>query len=160
MSYNQSRIVIANSFFYPIDSDMKRVNKKSTKATVTNWLKVIVFLLDDVIALIIIILILHFLKIQIPLPIIITAAILLGILLFIIHRAIIPDFRRKPVTGQEGMLGLQGSVIKTLSPIGTVIVEGEHWKAKSVDGDVIRTDESIEVVGVDRLTLLVRRKPK
>jgi membrane-bound ClpP family serine protease len=160
MSYNQSRIVIANSFFYPIDSDMKRVNKKSTKATVTNWLKVIAFLLDDVIALIIIILILHFLKIQIPLPIIITAAILLGILLFIIHRAILPDFRRKSVTGQEGMQGLQGSVIKTLSPIGTVIVEGEHWKAKSVDGDVIRMDESIEVVGVDRLTLLVRRKPK
>jgi membrane-bound ClpP family serine protease len=139
---------------------MKRVNKKSTKTTVTNWLKVIVFLLDDVIALIIIILILHFLKIQIPLPIIITAAIVLGILLFIIHRAIIPDFRRKPVTGQEGMLGLHGSVIKTLSPIGTVIVEGEHWKAKSVDGDVIRTDESIEVVGVDRLTLLVRRNPE
>lgn len=139
---------------------MKRVNKKSTKATVTNWLKVIVFLLDDMIALIIIILILHFLEIQIPLPIIITAAILIGILLFIIHRAIIPDFRRKPVTGQEGMIGLQGSVIKTLSPIGTVIVEGEHWKAKSVDGQVIRSDESIEVVGVDRLTLLVRRKPK
>jgi membrane-bound ClpP family serine protease len=160
MSYNQSRIVIANSFFYPIGSDMKRVNKKSTKATVTNWLKVIVFLLDDVVALLIIILILHLLKIQIPLPIIITAAILLGVLLFIINRAIIPDFLRKSVTGQEGMIGLQGSVIKTLSPIGTVIVDGEHWKAKSVDGEVIRTDQSIEVVGVDRLTLLVRRKPK
>jgi len=139
---------------------MKRVNKKPTKATVTSWLKVIVFLLDDVVALLIIILILHLLKIQIPLPIIITAAILLGILLFIINRAIIPDFRRKPVTGQEGMVGLQGSVIKTLSPIGTVIIEGEHWKAKSVDGKVIRTDESVQVVGVDRLTLLVRCKPK
>lgn len=58
------------------------------------------------------------------------------------------------------MIGLQGSVIKTLSPIGTIMVDGEHWKAESVDGDVIRTDESVQIVGVDRLTLLVRRKPK
>jgi membrane-bound ClpP family serine protease len=160
MSYNQSRILVANSFFYAIVSDMKKVNKKSTKVTVTSWLKVIVFLLDDVVALLIIVFILHLLKIQIPWPIIITAAILLGVLLFIINRAIIPDFRRKSVTGQEGMIGLQGSVIKTLSPIGTVLVEGEHWKAKSVDGKLIRTDESVQVVEVDRLTLLVRRKPK
>jgi membrane-bound serine protease (ClpP class) len=137
---------------------VKIVNKKSTKATVTNWLKVIAFLLDDLAALLIIILILYFLKIQIPLPIIITAAILLGILLVIINRTIIRDFRIKPVTGQEGMIGQLGSVIKTLSPIGTVIVGGEHWKAKSVDGEVIRTDETVEVVGVDRLTLLVGRK--
>lgn len=139
---------------------MRNVNKKSTKITAVGWLKVILFLLDDVVALLLIIVILRFLKIEIPLPIIVIGAILVGTLLFIIHRAIIPDFRRKPVSGTNGMIGLQGRVTKTLSPTGTVAVEGEHWKAKSVDGNVIGADESIEVVEVNGLTLLVRRKPE
>lgn len=139
---------------------MRKVNKKSTKATVVDWLKVIAFLLDDAAALLLIILVLRFLKIEIPLPIIIIGVILIGTLIFIIHRAIIPDFRRKPVTGQEGMIGLQGRAVKTLNPTGTVAVEGEHWKAKSVDGNVIRADESVEIVRVNGLTLKVRRKPE
>lgn len=138
---------------------MRKGNKKSTKGTAVGWLRVIAFLLDDAAALLLIILVLRFLKIAIPLPIIIIGVILIGTLLFLIHRAIIPDFRRKPVTGQEGMIGLQGEVIKTLNPIGTVSLEGEHWKAKSVDGGMIRVNESVEVVEVDGLTLWVRRKP-
>jgi membrane-bound ClpP family serine protease len=144
---------------HAMELDVKRLNTKLIKRTVTDWLKVIVFLLDDVVALLLIILLLRFLKIQIPLPIIIVVAILIGTLLFIIHRAILPDFRRKPVTGQEGMIGSQGSVVKPLSPIGTVIVEGEHWKAKSVDGS-IGVGENVEIVGLDGLTLKVKRKKR
>jgi membrane-bound ClpP family serine protease len=55
------------------------------------------------------------------------------------------------------MIGLEGRVIKTLTPIGTVIVGGEYWRAKSVNGN-IGVDESVEIVGVDRLTLKVKRK--
>ena len=144
---------------YAMDFDVKKLNTKLIKRTGTAWLKVIVFLLDDVVALLLVILLLRFLKIQIPLPIIIVVAILIGTLLFIIHRAIIPDFQRKPVTGQEGMIGSQGSVVKTLSPIGTVVVEGEHWKAKSIDGS-IGVDENVEIVGMDGLTLKVKRKKR
>jgi membrane-bound serine protease (ClpP class) len=142
-----------------MDFDVKKLNTKLIKRTGTAWLKVIVFLLDDVVALLLVILLLRFLKIQIPLPIIIVVAILIGTLLFIIHRAIIPDFQRKPVTGQEGMIGSQGSVVKTLSPIGTVVVEGEHWKARSIDGS-IGVDENVEIVGMDGLTLKVKRKKR
>lgn len=144
---------------YAMDFDVKKLNTKLIKRTVTDWLKVIVFLLDDVVALLLIILLLRFLKIQIPLPIVIVVAILIGALLFIIHRAIVPDFRRKPATGQEGMIGSQGSVVKTLSLIGTVVVEGEHWKAKSVDGS-IGVGENVEIVGLDGLTLKVKRKKR
>ncbi len=96
-------------------------------------------------------------RIQIPLPIVILIAILVGAFVFIVHKAVIPDFRRRPVTGQEGMIGLEGRVIKTLTPIGTVIVGGEYWRAKSVNGN-IGVDESVKIVGVDRLTLKVKRK--
>ncbi len=139
---------------------MRIFSKNFTKTTAVGWLKVIVFLLDDVVALLLIIFILRFLKIEIPLPIIVIGAILIGTLLFIIHRAIIPDFRRKPVTGQDRMIGLKGRVTKTLNPTGNVAVEGEHWKAKSVNDDVIGADESVEVVEVNGLMLLVSRKPE
>jgi membrane-bound ClpP family serine protease len=136
---------------------VKKVNIKLIKRTVADWLKIIIFLLDDAVALFLIILLLRFMRIQIPLPIVILLAILVGAFVFIVHKAIIPDFRRKPVTGQEGMIGLEGRVIKTLTPVGTVIVGGEYWWAKSVNGN-IGIGESIEIVGVDRLTLKVKRK--
>jgi membrane-bound serine protease (ClpP class) len=136
---------------------VKKVNIKLIKRTVAAWLKIIIFLLDDAAALLLIILLLRFMRIQIPLPIVILIAILVGAFVFIVHKAVIPDFRRRPVTGQEGMIGLEGRVIKTLTPIGTVIVGGEYWRAKSVNGN-IGVDESVEIVGVDRLTLKVKRK--
>lgn len=136
---------------------VKKGNIKLIKRTVAAWLKIIIFLLDDAAALLLIILLLRFMRIQIPLPIVILIAILVGAFVFIVHKAVIPDFRRRPVTGQEGMIGLEGRVIKTLTPVGTVIVGGEYWRAKSVNGN-IGVDESVEIVGVDRLTLKVKRK--
>lgn len=136
---------------------VKKVNIKLIKRTVADWLKIILFLLDDAAALLLIILLLRFMRIQIPLPIVILIAILVGAFVFIVHKAVIPDFRRRPVTGQEGMIGLEGRVIKTLTPVGTVIVRGEYWRAKSVNGN-IGVDESVEIVGVDGLTLNVRHK--
>jgi membrane-bound ClpP family serine protease len=55
------------------------------------------------------------------------------------------------------MIGLEGRVIKTLTPVGTVTVGGEYWRAKSVNGNV-GVGESVEIVGVDGLTLKVKRK--
>ena len=136
---------------------VKKVNIKLIKRTVAGWLKIIIFLLDDAAALLLIMLLLRFLKIQIPLPIVILLAILVGAFVFIVHKAVIPDFHRRPVTGQEGMIGLEGRVIKTLTPVGTVTVGGECWRAKSVNGNV-GVGESVEIVGVDGLTLKVRRK--
>jgi len=136
---------------------VKKVSIKLIKRAVADWLKIIIFLLDDAVALLLIILLLRFMRIQIPLPIVILLAILVGAFVFIVHKAIIPDFRRKPVTGQEGMIGLEGRVIKTLTPVGTVIVGGEYWRSKSVNGN-IGVGESVKIVGVDGLTLKVKRK--
>jgi membrane-bound serine protease (ClpP class) len=86
-------------------------------------------------------------------------AVLAGALIFMIHKVVIPDFRRRPVTGREGMIGTQGRVVKTLSPIGTIIVGGEYWRAKSVNGS-IEVGENVEIVGLNGLTLKVKRKER
>ena len=135
----------------------RKGNTKLIKRAVVDWLKVLVFLLDDAVVLLLIVLLLRFLGIQIPLPITIVVAVLAGTLIFIIHRVIIPDFRRKPVTGPEGMIGTQGRVVKPLSPIGAIIAGGEYWRAKSVNGS-IGVGENVEIVGLDGLTLKVKRK--
>jgi membrane-bound serine protease (ClpP class) len=44
--------------------------------------------------------------------------------------------RRKPVTGAEAMIGVTGEVTEMLSPAGTVNVQGEIWKAESIEGNI------------------------
>ena len=90
-------------------------------------------------------LVLWFFKISIPPWAVIVAALLLGAFIFITHKVIIPSFHRKRVTGSEGMIGLEAEVIEALTPIGVVRVEGEYWKAKSVDND-IAAGEDVEIL--------------
>lgn len=126
------------------------------KRTIRDWLKVLVLLLDEAVVLVIVVLVLRFLGVQIPLPIAILIALIVGALVFMIHITIIPSFHRKQVTGREGMIGLQGTVVEPLTPVGTIIVKGERWKAKSVD-DNIEVGEDVEIVRIEGLTLRVVR---
>ena len=126
------------------------------KRTIRDWLKVLVLLLDEAAVIVILILVLHFLGVQIPLSIMIVIGLLAGALVFIIHIAVIPSFHRKQVTGREGMIGLQGTVVEPLTPVGAIMVNGERWKAKSVD-DNIEVGEDVEIVRVEGLTLRVVR---
>ena len=137
----------------------RKVDMKLTGRTAKDWLKVLVLLLDEVAALVLVILVLRFFEIKLPLPVIVIVALIVGTLIFIVHKAVIPSFHRKQVTGREGMIGLQGRVVESLTPIGVVIVEGEYWKAKSADEN-IEIDEEVEIIGIDRLTLRVQRKER
>ena len=135
----------------------KKLNTKLVLRTITDWGKVLVLLLDEAAVIIVILVILHFLGIQIPLPIMIGGGIIVGIFVLIMHIAVIPSFHRKQVTGREGMIGEQGRVVKPLTPFGTIIVKGEYWKAKSLDNN-IGIDENVEIVGNEGLTLKVKRE--
>jgi len=135
----------------------KRLNVKLIKRGISDWGKIFILLLDEAIVVAVVIFALWFFQINIPLPIIISIAIIGGIFVFIIHIAVIPSFHLKQVTGQEGMVGLQGKVIEPLTPFGNILVNGEHWKAKSLDTK-IAVDEDIEVTGIDGLILIVKRK--
>ncbi|MBA7527578.1 hypothetical protein ES705_19754 [subsurface metagenome] len=127
------------------------------KSTIKDWLKVLVLLLDEAAAVVLVLLVLWVLEIKIPLPITIVTALLLGALVFVIHKAVIPTFHKKKVTGAEGLIGTEGEVIEPLTPVGVIRVEGEYWKAKSV-GENIAVDEEVEILAVNGLTLKVKRK--
>jgi len=63
--------------------------------------------------------------------------------------------RRKPVTGQEGLLGERGTALTELKPAGTVFVHGEYWNARSEEP--IEEGAPIVVDQVDGMRLRVRR---
>jgi membrane-bound serine protease (ClpP class) len=71
-------------------------------------------------------------------------------------RAVYRARKRKVQTGEEAMLGEKGRALTALNPNGEISLEGELWKARSLEGD-IAAGEQIEVAGEDGLTLLVRR---
>jgi len=127
--------------------------------SIKDWLIVGLLLLDEVAALVLVLLVLWFFKIRISFEIVIVIALLLGTFVFITHKVIIPSFHKRKVTGSEGMMGLVGEVIEPLAPVGVVRVEGELWKAKSVDDD-IAAGEDVEILRLQKLTLEVKRKDK
>ena len=127
------------------------------KRTIKDWLIVGVLLLDEAAALVLVLLVLWFFRIRISLPFVIVIALLLGTLVFITHKVILPSFHRKKVTGSEGLIGLGGEVIEPLTPVGVIRVEGEYWRAKSITVN-IAAGEEVEILGLDRLMLTVKRK--
>ena len=129
------------------------------KRSIKDWLLVLVLLLDEAAAVGLVLLVLWFFEISIPLSIAIVIALLLGTFVFITHKVIIPSFHKKQVTGSEGMVGMEGEVIQPLTPVGVVRVEGELWKAKSLGEDVV-VGEEVEILGLNRLTLEVKRRER
>ncbi|MDT8304462.1 MAG: NfeD family protein [Anaerolineae bacterium] len=83
-------------------------------------------------------------------------------LFILVAVAAIRAMRRQPLTGKEGLVGEIGTVRKTLVPapsgdlafVGTVLVHGELWRARSVEA--IPTGAAIVVTGMDGFTLEVQ----
>ena len=127
------------------------------KRTIKDWLIVLVLLLDEAVAVGLVLLVLWALGIKIPLAVAIIIALFLGAVVFITHKAIIPSFHKKKTSGSEGMIGLEGEVIEPLTPVGVILTKGEYWKAKSV-GENIAAGEEVEILSVNGLTLTVEPK--
>lgn len=87
------------------------------------------------------------------LPILISVAVIFaavfGFLSVIAHRA----KRNKVVTGNSGMVGLEGKAESTLEPDGRVVVRGELWDAWSPVR--LERGQSVRVTGVRGLRLEV-----
>ena len=123
------------------------------------WLVVLVSLLDDVLVLALIFLVLWLLHVKISWVLVLVIGLAMVAFVFIMHKAIIPSLLRKKSTGSEGMIGLAGIVMEPLHPIGMIKVKDEYWKARSVDSD-IGVGEEVEVIGIDRLCLEVRKRKR
>ena len=64
--------------------------------------------------------------------------------------------RKKPATGQEGLIGETATALTNLNPFGEVSVHGEIWKAESLKGN-INEGEKIKVTGIENLLLKVEK---
>lgn len=63
--------------------------------------------------------------------------------------------RRKPLRGLIDMRGMNGIVVRSLSPNGMIKIGGELWSAQSVAGR-IEVGKNVAVVSQEGLKLLVR----
>ena len=94
-------------------------------------------------------------EMQVPLRILLPAAAVMAAGTILLVRLVVAARRRRPVTGSEGLIG-RGAVAETdLRPDGWVLVVGELWRGVA-DGEVA-SGERVTVVGVDGLTLRVRK---
>jgi membrane-bound ClpP family serine protease len=71
--------------------------------------------------------------------------------------------RRMPqyVIGRDGLTaspvaeGTEGSVRRTMTPLGTIYAAGEEWSARSGDGSTLERGTLVRVVGHEGMTLIV-----
>jgi membrane-bound serine protease (ClpP class) len=87
--------------------------------------------------------------------ILVTSAVL--VLILIIAALIALSRHKKSGSGRIQLLGAEGVVESKLDPEGTVLIDGELWRARSLDGTSIADPARVEVVAVDGHLLLVKR---
>ena len=133
------------------------MNKKGEISTGRAWLIILVSLIDDIIILALIVLAVWYFHIMLPLWVWILIGLALAAFIFVRTRVVLPSLRRKKITGAEGMIGLAGEVVESETPGLVIRVGGEYWQAKCLDGDM-EAGEEVEIVGINRLKLEVRRK--
>jgi membrane-bound serine protease (ClpP class) len=92
---------------------------------------------------------------QLSLKVILPAVIITTLFFSLTVYLIIKAARRKPVTGTEGLVGLQGRAKTEIFKDGQVFVHGEIWRAWS--DEPIQAGETVTVEKVEDLKLKVRR---
>ncbi|MCE4599538.1 MAG: hypothetical protein F7C81_05010 [Desulfurococcales archaeon] len=92
---------------------------------------------------------------------IVEAAIVFGgimlFVVFLVYRVAI-TYSRDIAVGKEALKGKRAIVIEDLQPEGKVLLEGEIWRARSIDKSRIPSGERVYVVDVEDLTLIVARR--
>lgn len=94
--------------------------------------------------------------IKLSLSVILPAAAVTALFFSVTIRLAYRAWKSKPVTGSEGLVGLEGVALSDVFPEGMVLVHGEYWRARS---DLpIRKGEGLIVETVQGLTLKVKKK--
>jgi membrane-bound serine protease (ClpP class) len=93
---------------------------------------------------------------QVSLPVALAIAATLALFVLVAMGKAVQARRRRPVTGQEELVGQAGVVRKALDPEGLVFVHGELWRARA-EGEPIPAGTTVYVQGIDEgLVLAVR----
>jgi membrane-bound serine protease (ClpP class) len=92
-------------------------------------------------------------SLSVILPVVIVTAIFFTVTFRLAYKA----YKRKPVTGSEGLIGLEGRAVSDITKEGGMVsLRGEKWSAVA-DGE-IRKGEAVLVESVSGLTIKVRKK--
>ena len=71
---------------------------------------------------------------------------------------VVRSFRKKAVSGREGMTGKKAVVVEDLRPEGLVRCHGEIWKARSSSGTSFVKGDEVFVTELEGITLVVREE--
>jgi len=74
------------------------------KETLTDWLKVLLLLLDEAVVLVAIFLALNYFGVKFTMPVTVLLIVVIATVVLIIHIKVIPSFHWKKVTGPEAMV--------------------------------------------------------
>jgi membrane-bound serine protease (ClpP class) len=80
-----------------------------------------------------------------------------SVFLIIVIRAVYKVHRKKPVTGNIGMVGTIGIATENLNPEGLIKTHGEIWKALSLDNKTISKGSAVKIISVEGLLLHVKQ---
>ena len=91
---------------------------------------------------------------------IITFAVVSALSLLLVRPALIKKLHkphRERLSNAEAMIGQQGRVSETIEAggYGRVAIDGDDWKAKSVDGSAIDKDTRVRVVKMESIIVTV-----
>ncbi len=99
----------------------------------------------------------HTPEIKISLTLVIGISIVITAFFILLIGIVIKDRKRKKTAGAESMVGKTAITKTSLSPKGTVLIEGELWYAISMNGE-IKAGEKVVVKKVKDLNLWVTKK--
>jgi membrane-bound serine protease (ClpP class) len=86
--------------------------------------------------------------------ILLTVLVTAGFFILIVRKALAAH-RRRPTTGQEGLIGEEGTAQSPIDPVGKIFVRGEYWEARS--DTPIAAGETVVVEAVEGMQLKVKR---
>lgn len=64
---------------------------------------------------------------------------------------------KKSGMGAVQLVGKKAVAQTDLTPEGSVLIDGELWRAASLDGTIIASQERVEVTRIEGLLLIVKR---
>jgi len=95
---------------------------------------------------------------KVSLKIILPAVIMTAIFFTLTITLAVKAYKRKPITGSEGLIGLEGEARSDIDKEGLVFIHGEIWRAWS--DEPIKKGQRVIVDNVERLKVKVKPKPQ
>ena len=129
------------------------------KKRICIWLKMLLLLSDGIIIAAVVVFVLWKFEVVLHPGVLALIAVALIAFGYLTYRLLWPVIADRKVCGPGSMVGLEGEVVKPLSPEGMVKIRGEIWKAVAAGG---QTEEGtrVEVIEQDGLTLIVDSKER